>query len=69
MAPLEGQVDEAEKDKKAMACQLKEKDEEIFLLKSNVISLKIETHKVTRMMEEMNKKLVMKDENCENLKG
>jgi len=68
LAFTDKQVDEAEKERNTMTCQLKEKDEEIFLLKSNVISLKIETHEVTKMMEEMKKQLVMKDEDCEKLK-
>ena len=38
-------------------------------MKSNVISLKIEAHEATRMMEEMKKQIVMKDEDCEKLKG
>ena len=38
-------------------------------MKSNIISLKIEAHKATRMIEEMKKKLVMKDEDCEKLNG
>jgi len=55
-------VDEAEKERNAMTCELKEKYEEIFLLKSNLISLNIKTHEITRIMEEMKKQLVMKDE-------
>ena len=38
-------------------------------MKSNIISLKIEAHEATRMMDEMKKQLVMKDEDCEKLKG
>jgi len=65
LAFIEGQVDEVEKERNTMTCQLKEKGEQIFLLKSNVISLKIESHEVTRMMEEMKKQLVM----CNNQKS
>ena len=38
-------------------------------MKSNIISLKIKAHEATRMMEEMKKQLVMKDEDFEKLKG
>ena len=48
---------------------LAKENEEVFIIKSNIISLKIEAHKATRMMEEIKKQLVMKDEHCENLKG
>ena len=47
---------------------LAKKNEEVFIMKSNIISLKNEEHEATRMMEEMKKQLVMKDEDCEKLK-
>ena len=52
-----------------MESSLAKKNEEVFIMKSNIISLKNEAHEATRMMEEMKKQLVMKDEDCEKLKG
>ena len=49
-----------------MESSLAKENEEIFIMKSNIMSFKIEA---TRMMEEMKKQLVMKDEDCEKLKG
>ena len=43
---IEGQVDEVEKERNTMVCQLKEKDEEIFKLKSDINLLKAETWKL-----------------------
>lgn len=53
MKVIEGQVDEARKERNTMICQLKAKDEEIFKLKSNIKLLKAETCKSTRIKEEM----------------
>ena len=52
-----------------MESNLAKENEEVFIMKSNIISLKHEAQEATRMMEEMKKKLVMKDEDCEKLKG
>ena len=50
---IEEQVDEAEKERNTMICQLKVKDEEIFKLKSNIKLLTAETCKAIRIKEEM----------------
>ena len=49
---LEGKFDEAEKEIKAMICQLEEKDEYIFKLKSYITSLKVKTYEASRIKEE-----------------
>lgn len=51
-----------------MACQLEEKDEEIFKLKSDVISLKAQSCEVTRMKDEMENHIENKDEECKMTK-
>jgi len=65
---LKGQVDEARKEIKFMAGQLKEKDNEIFIIKSYIVSLKIEASKETRMKEEMENHLSKKDDECKKMK-
>ena len=62
LAIIEEQVDEAEKERNTMICQLKEKDEEIFKLKSNIKLLKVETCKATRIKEEMERILAKENE-------
>ena len=49
LAFIEGQVDEAEKERHTKICQLEEKDEEIFKLKSDINILKAETCETTRI--------------------
>jgi len=66
---IEGQVDEAEKERNTMIYQLEEKDDDITKLKLEITSLKAQTCEATKMMEEMKKQLVMKDEDSEKLKG
>ena len=48
---IEGQVDEAENERNTMICQLEEKDEEIFKLKSDINLFKAETCEATRIKE------------------
>ena len=66
---IEGQVDETKKERNIMICQLEEKDDYITKLKSEITSLKAQSCEATKMMKEMKKKLVMKYEDCEKLKG
>ena len=47
-----------------MICQLEEKDEEIFKLKSNINLLKAQSREATKMKEEMEFDLSKKDENA-----
>ena len=49
-----------------MESSLAKKNEELLIMKSNIISLKNEAYEVARMMEKMKKQLVMKDEYYEN---
>ena len=48
---IEGEVDEAKNERNNMICQLEERDEGIFKLKSDINLLKAETCEATRMME------------------
>ena len=48
---IEGQVDEAEKERNTMICQLEEKDEEIFKLNSYINILKAKTCEATTIKE------------------
>ena len=57
-----GQVDEAEKERNTMICQLKAKHEEIFKLKSYINLLKDETCKSTWIREEMESSLAKENE-------
>ena len=59
---IEGQVDEAGKERNTMICQLKAKDEEIFKFKSNIKLLTAETCKATRIKEEMEISLAKENE-------
>ena len=51
-----------------MICQLEEKEDDITKLKSKITSLEAQSCESTKIMEEMKKKLAMKDEGCEKLK-
>ena len=53
LAFIKGQVDEAEKERNTMICQLEEKDEEIFKLKLDINLLKAQSCEATKMKEEM----------------
>ena len=66
---VEGQVDEVEKERNIMICQLKSKDEEIFKLKSDLNLLKVETCKATRIMEEMERILAKENEEIFKMKS
>lgn len=66
---IEGQFDEVEKERNTMICQPEENDDDITKLKLEIASLKAQLCEATKMMEEMKKKIVMKDEYCEKLKG
>ena len=59
---IEEQVDEAEKERNTMICQLKAKDEEVFKLKSNIKLLKDKTCKATRIKEEKESSLAKENE-------
>ena len=49
---IEGQVDEAEKERNTMIYQLEEKDDDITKLKSKITSLKAQSCEATNMKEE-----------------
>ena len=57
LALIEGQVNEVEKERNIMICQLEEKDEQIFKLKLDINLLKAETCEATRIKEEMERSL------------
>ena len=61
LAFIEGQVNEAEKERTTMICQLEEKDEEILKLNSDINHLKDETSEATRIKEEMD--IILENEN------
>ena len=65
---LEGQVDEVEKERNAMICQLEENDEDITKLKSEFTSLKAQSCEATRMKEAMENHLEKKDGECKMIK-
>jgi len=65
LAFIEEQDDKIEKERNIMTCQLQEKDDDIIKLRAEIISLKAQSCEATKMMEEMKKQLVMKDEDCE----
>ena len=54
---IEWQINEEEKERNTMICQLEEKDEEILKLKSYINLLKAETCEATRIKEEMERSL------------
>ena len=62
LAFIEGQVNETEKERNAMICQLDKKDEEILKLKSDINLLKAETCEATRIKEEMESSLAKENE-------
>ena len=62
LAFIEGQVNEVEKERNTMICQLDEKDEEILKLKSDNNLLKAETCEATRIKEEMESSLAKENE-------
>ena len=66
---IEGQVDEAEKERSTMICQVKAKDEEIFKLESNINLLKAETCKATWIKEEMESSLAKENEQIFKMKS
>ena len=68
LAFIEGQVDEAEKERNTMIYQLEEKDEEIFKLKLDINLLKEQSCEATKMKEEMEIDLSKKDEECMKMK-
>ena len=51
LASIEGQVNEAEKERNTMICQLEENNEEIFKPKSDINLLKVGTCEATRITE------------------
>lgn len=69
LAIIEGHVDEAEKERNTMTCQLKSKDEEIFKLKSNINLLKAKTCKSTRIKEEMDNSVAKENEEIFEMKS
>jgi len=52
-----------------MICQLKAKDEEIFILKYNIKLLKAKTCKTTRIKEEMESSLAKENEEIFKMKS
>ena len=65
---IEGQVDEARKERNTMICQIIAKDEEIFKMKSDIISLKIEADEATRIKEETENNLLRRIMSVKDLK-
>ena len=65
---IEGQVDEAEKERNTMTCQLEEKDDDITNLRSEITSLKAQSCEATNMKEEIEIILSNKDEECKKMK-
>jgi len=65
---IEGQVDEAEKERNTMICQLEEKDDGITKLRSEITYLKGQSCEETKMKEEMKIILSKKDEECKKMK-
>ena len=51
LTSIEGQVDEAEKERNTMICQLEEKDDAITKLKLEITSLKAQSCEATNMKE------------------
>ena len=66
---IKGQVDEEEKDRNTMICQLKAKEGEIFKLKSSINLLKAGTCKATRIKEEMESSLAKENEEIFKMKS
>ena len=62
LAFIEGQDNEAEKERNTMICQLEEINEEILKLKSDINLLKAETCEATRIKEEMESSLAKENE-------
>ena len=62
LAFIEGQVNEAEKERNTMICQLEEKDEEILKLRLDINLLKAKTCEATRIKEEMESSLAKENE-------
>ena len=69
LAFIEGQVNEAEKERNAMICQLDEKDEEILKLKSDINLLKTKTCEAIRIKEEMESSLAKENEEFFKIKS
>ena len=53
LAFIEGQVDEVEKERNTMICQLEEKDDDITKVRSEITSLKAQSCEATKIKEEM----------------
>lgn len=68
LAFVEGQVDESEKERNTMMCQLEEKDDDINKLRLEITSLKAQSCEATKMKEEMDSILSKRKEEGKKMK-